>query len=78
MLIELFCVKFECEGDYVAGTPDKWNGFIGTWEPGASRELENFKIYLGGIDVTAGLPKKQYQELYDAYLCECQENEECA
>lgn len=69
--IDLFDVKFSCDGKYMPRESDRFIASMNLWEPGTPPYIKDFKVYLGKTEITKELPHEQYQELYSAFMDEC-------
>jgi hypothetical protein len=69
-MIDGFYISLDvtCSGDYVAARPSHYSASLGNWEPGECAHIENFKVFLGELEITNQLTKKQLSELESDYL----------
>jgi hypothetical protein len=65
MNIEL---NVHCEGDYVPRIPSVTSVWHGTFTEGAPSSVKNFKVYLGGTEITKLLSVKEISELKNEWL----------
>lgn len=68
----------QCSGDYVSSRPSRFCKEFGNWLPGEPAHIENFKVFLGDVEITNQLTKKQLSELETDFLIYHEGSEESA
>jgi hypothetical protein len=71
-------LNLRCEGSIVSGQPSRIDRFHGNWTPGEPPHVENFKVFLGELEITNQLSKKELSELESDYMIYHSEDEVCA
>lgn len=71
-------IDVSCQGDYVPAVPSRFNSSHGNWLPGECAHIENFKVFLGELEITNQLTQKQLNELETDYLIHIESCEESA
>ncbi len=57
-----------CEGTYVPARPSKYSSEFGNYLPGEPAHIEDFRVFLGNLEITNELTKAQLSELETDYL----------
>lgn len=63
------------EGEVDLGSSDTYNHWLGSWEPGESPSVNDFKAFVGEVDVTKTLSQTQIESLKNEMITEAFENE---
>lgn len=66
------------EGDYVPAVSSRYCAELGNYLPGECAHIENFKVFLGDLEITKQLTEKQLSELESDYLIYLEGSEESA
>lgn len=57
-----------CEGTYVPAVPSKFCPEMGCCLPGEPAHIEDFRVFLGNLEITNEITKAQLSELETDYL----------
>lgn len=79
-MIDGFFISLDvsCSGDYVAARSSRYCNELGNYLPGECAHIENFKVFLGDLEITKQLTKKQLSELESDYLIYLEGSEEAS
>ena len=71
-------LELKCDGQYIVSRPSRFCNEFGNWLPGECAHIENFKVFVGKIEITNELTKRQLSELETDYLIYHEGSEESA
>jgi hypothetical protein len=70
-----FTLEITCTGKYVPARQSKFNSMLDLIEIGHCAHIENFKVFLGELEITKQLSAKQLSELETDYLITIEDSE---
>ena len=63
-----YALTLRLGGDYVPATFSRFCPELGNYLPGECAHIENFKVFLGDLEITKQLTDKELSELESDYL----------
>jgi hypothetical protein len=69
-------LEVRCEGTYVPSRPSVFCREFGNWLPGECAHIENFKVFLGSVEITNQLSPRDLRELETDFLIQAEEGQD--